>query len=351
MIIKSFEQHSDWVKLWAGHWCILSCVDFAYQYTHTLKIRGRVFLDQSVIIIEQGRSAGYAHESNRVEWGKYLAQEISRNPKRVKAICKNLKAEVDRILSFLRDHEKGPVTGDIYEQYLKLVGSYYIPHVNVKFVVDFLEPKLLNRYLHDFEEARVYAEPVFKKTEEFIQRLCKLIGAKTKCKPELISCLTVDELRQYFNNEELPTKQALIKRNKKTALLFDKKRSILVAGKDADKVQKMVSKVSGNLLKGTSAYPGKIAGTVRIVLDPKNDKGFKVGDVLVAGSTRPEYLSLMKKAAAFVTDAGGILSHAAIVARELKKPCVIGTQTATKILKDGQKVEVDANKGTVTILQ
>ncbi|MBS3166574.1 hypothetical protein J4444_05625 [Candidatus Woesearchaeota archaeon] len=63
--------------------------------------------------------------------------------------------------------------------------------------------------------------------------------------------------------------------------------------------------------------------------------------------TRPEYLSLINQAAAIITDAGGILSHAAISARELKKPCVIGTKNATKVLKDGDVVEVDATKGTV----
>ena len=56
---------------------------------------------------------------------------------------------------------------------------------------------------------------------------------------------------------------------------------------------------------------------------------------------------LMKKAAAFVTDGGGILCHAAIMARELKKPCVIGTKIATQVLKDGDLVEVDADKGIV----
>jgi pyruvate,water dikinase len=59
----------------------------------------------------------------------------------------------------------------------------------------------------------------------------------------------------------------------------------------------------------------------------------------------------MKKATAFVTDAGGILSHAAIVAREMKKPCIIGTGVATKVLKDGDLVEVDANKGVVKIIK
>jgi len=71
------------------------------------------------------------------------------------------------------------------------------------------------------------------------------------------------------------------------------------------------------------------------------------GDVLVSGSTNPDLLPAMKKAAAFVTDIGGITSHAAIVARELRIPCVVGAKIATKVLKDGDKVNVDANHGIV----
>jgi pyruvate, water dikinase len=59
----------------------------------------------------------------------------------------------------------------------------------------------------------------------------------------------------------------------------------------------------------------------------------------------------MKKASAIITDEGGITSHAAIVSREMKKPCVIGTKIATKILKDGDLVEVDADRGIVNILK
>ncbi len=63
--------------------------------------------------------------------------------------------------------------------------------------------------------------------------------------------------------------------------------------------------------------------------------------------THPEFLSLMKQASAIVTDEGGVTCHAAIVARELGIPCVIGTKMATKVLKDGDEVEVDADKGIV----
>ena len=63
--------------------------------------------------------------------------------------------------------------------------------------------------------------------------------------------------------------------------------------------------------------------------------------------THPKDIVLIGKSLAIVTDEGGILSHAAIIAREMKKPCIIGTKIATKVFKDGDLVEVDANKGVV----
>lgn len=103
-------------------------------------------------------------------------------------------------------------------------------------------------------------------------------------------------------------------------------------------------------VKGFSACLGVASGVVRVIESVQDIHRVQEGDVLVAVMTRPDYLPAMKKAVAFVTDEGGITSHAAIVAREMNKPCVIGTKCATKILKDGMRVEVDANKGVVRIL-
>ena len=77
----------------------------------------------------------------------------------------------------------------------------------------------------------------------------------------------------------------------------------------------------------------------------------EIGDILVSPMTRPELMPAVKRAAAIVTDEGGITCHAAIVSRELGIPCIIGTKNATRILKDGDKVEVDANHGVVKILK
>lgn len=100
-------------------------------------------------------------------------------------------------------------------------------------------------------------------------------------------------------------------------------------------------------ISGATAFPGIVKGTVKIVLSRNDISKINKDDILVASATNPDLLPAMYKASAFVTDAGGITSHAAIVAREMKKPCIIGTKIATKIFKDGDIIEVDANKGTI----
>ena len=106
------------------------------------------------------------------------------------------------------------------------------------------------------------------------------------------------------------------------------------------------------ILKGFTAYKGRVKGKAKIIFDPRSEKGkFEEGDVLVTSMTTPDFVPLIKKASAVVTDEGGLLCHAAIVARELKTPCIIGAKTATKSLKDGDLVEVDANSGKVTVIK
>lgn len=102
-------------------------------------------------------------------------------------------------------------------------------------------------------------------------------------------------------------------------------------------------------LKGTPACKGIVSGTARIVLSASEQDKIQPGDILITNMTTPDFLPSMKRAAAFVTDEGGITCHAAIVAREMKKPCVIGTKTATVSFKDGDRITVDANTGTVCL--
>ena len=101
------------------------------------------------------------------------------------------------------------------------------------------------------------------------------------------------------------------------------------------------------LLKGLGASPGVAGGPVRIVSDEMNLEVVKKGDVMVPAMTSPDMVPAMTRAAAIVTDEGGMTCHAAIVARELGIPCIVGASHATELLKDGEKITVDGSMGVV----
>ena len=121
-----------------------------------------------------------------------------------------------------------------------------------------------------------------------------------------------------------------------------------------EKVRKVEEKKIGEeelkgkeILKGLPASPGFASGIVKIVHDPSELNKVKEGDILVTKMTNPDYVPAMRRAAAIVTDEGGLTCHAAIVSRELGIPCIVGTGNATQVLHEGEVITVDARKGVV----
>ncbi len=104
-------------------------------------------------------------------------------------------------------------------------------------------------------------------------------------------------------------------------------------------------------VRGTIACSARrIQGVVRIVLNARECQKVQEGDILVTTMTKPDFLPAMKRASAFITDEGGLTCHAAIIAREMNKPCIIGTKVATTTLRDGDLVDVDTQDGVVRLL-
>lgn len=108
----------------------------------------------------------------------------------------------------------------------------------------------------------------------------------------------------------------------------------------------VVSPTNGTLeVRGKTAQKGKATGRARVALSPAEARATEEGEVLIAPMTTPDYIDAMHRAAAFVTDEGGIVCHAAVTAREMGKPCIIGTKTASRSFTTGDLVEVDADAG------
>lgn len=185
--------------------------------------------------------------------------------------------------------------------------------------------------------------------DKVLREICKRTGIAH----DLIIYSLNSELKDIFaGNFDLN-----ILKNRKEGVLFVYQNGLLIetitGGAVGEFMKKINSKVADDIMeiRGNVASMGKVQGIVKVVTSMKYLDKLEVGDILVAPMTRPEYLLGMRKAAAVVTDDGGITCHAAIVSRELKIPCVIGTKIATQVLHDGDLVEVDADKGIVRILK
>ncbi len=143
------------------------------------------------------------------------------------------------------------------------------------------------------------------------------------------------------------------KRMKGCVIVMSLKGEKVFGEKDFKELQKAMEEEHEEMeiLIGQATSLGTAAGTVKICTTIESLEKVKEGDILVASMTRPEFVPAMKKATAIVTDEGGVLCHAAIISREIGIPCVIGTKLATKVLKDGDIIEVRASHGRVKILR
>ncbi|MCA9351833.1 hypothetical protein KC866_00365 [Patescibacteria group bacterium] len=168
--------------------------------------------------------------------------------------------------------------------------------------------------------------------------------------------LTPEEIILALSNNLDP--QPLLQRraNRNWLVWWDKHQHAQVVD-DSDIINKLYEKMvpiiedDQRQLVGQTGNKGKVVGKVSVIMATEDFGAFKEGNILVTTMTTPDFVVLMQKASAIVTDIGGLLSHASIVSRELGKPCVIGTKFATQILKDGDMVEVDADNGVVKILE
>jgi len=113
---------------------------------------------------------------------------------------------------------------------------------------------------------------------------------------------------------------------------------------------RLKKETAGVEASGMCASPGKVTGPARLVPTAEQNHKVKPGDILITYATTVDYLPAMKKAAAFITEAGGLTCHAAVVAREFGVPCIVSLRDAMKKFKDGQEIEVNATEGKVKIL-
>lgn len=186
----------------------------------------------------------------------------------------------------------------------------------------------------------------------FLERLLKEIGKRANISVQAMRDTFPEEINDILNGKL--TEDFINKRKEKCFVLWEEgkvKPQILTGDKTKEWEEKLsVSHDNVQIVKGNCASKGKVKGRVRILLNASENDKLEKGEILVTFMTSPDFMSAIRRCGAIVTNLGGVTSHAAIISRELGIPCIVGTKNATEVLKTGNLVEVNADKGEVKIL-
>lgn len=216
---------------------------------------------------------------------------------------------------------------------------------NSKKILELLD--LLSLYANYKEWKSFWREKASFKLSVIFDEISKRLNIEKK----LLIFMTYKEIEFALNTANSIDIEKIKNRSDNSIFIFESKGVEVVT--ENDLLLKFDNKFKEKKLSeitGLPTFKGKIIGNVKLVISSDDFHKMKKGDILVTSTTRPDYIKVMELAGAFITNEGGLLSHAAILAREMKKPCIIGTKIATKVLKDGDLVEVDANKGIIKLL-
>lgn len=199
---------------------------------------------------------------------------------------------------------------------------------------------------------RKKTEKVYFNLYGVLVRIAEQIAAKAGVSKEAALALSDLEVISFFESGILPAMSVLEQRDRRLVLHVTPKGFFELSESEYEPILRALrGEIETTTVRGQSAYRGVVRGVASVILDFTSGVDMPEGNVLVTGMTDPRFVPVMKKASAIVTDAGGMLCHAAIVSRELKKPCVVGTRIATQAIKNGDLVEVDADSGIVRIIR
>ncbi len=224
-----------------------------------------------------------------------------------------------------------------------------------KLNLNFKEQYLINA-AQDFGYTKVYRANLMSLACYTVNKLLLDFAKKEGYSLNQIGACTVREVAAYLQGKRpLPPVSTLNKRRQYSLLISKEKNDrVLVGRKAAEWVKNNVirEKINKNIkeLVGTVACMGKVqkvSGLIRTVMGSKDLNKVKNGDILISTTTIPDYVPAMRRAGAIVTETGGLTCHAAIVSRELNKPCLIGVKHLLQIFQDGIRAKVDLEKGII----
>ena len=340
-IIKSIPE--DYSKHAIRDICLLTNSIFAETYDFGFKKEFGIKFSSNFWFVENNLTRFYRSQKEHDNLAEILGKKVLKNIGFAEKLADKLIELTDWFYNFLK---KNKTLEDFVKNKREFVSNYrmfFVYHQAVYWAGDYISnsASLKNkekRIIKILNRAYKYNEMVVPDAGKYFRKL-------------KIDKFLYDEIGKgykFFSEKQ---------RKKGLGILFIKGKRTILNWKDSKKLEDFIEKRNKESLKkikeikGIVAQKGKFKGRVYLVKDFKNLKNVKKGMVLVAPQTRPQFNKFIKQAGAIITDEGGLLCHASMLARELKIPCIVGTKIATKVLKTGHKVEIDSKKRLIRIIE
>lgn len=334
------------MRRWSGKLSLTYCSFNGAQFHGALRARFGLGIPEAVFTYRDGVASGIVNKRLNDRFGEHLVGLAGKDQSFITSLARELRERADEFTALFSVDP----SLNWWARFKHSFDRFFAVQIGVNTIVNYLPPDFPGHAerMEELRSARLYAEKVFDQANACLVRVGRKILQDRTLPEELAPALLVGDLDAHFEGGATADEGELRRRYAACALLYEDGAFRVVCGGEVDELEgRLFALPPDGELRGTCAQPGKVRGMVRVVHDPFSPGEFNQGDILVSGMTRPDFVPLMKKAGAIVTDAGGVLCHAAIVSRELGTPCVIGTQTATRVLRSGDLVEVDAAEGVV----
>ncbi|MFH0906872.1 MAG: PEP-utilizing enzyme [bacterium] len=319
------------------------------------KITDKSVYYNPLFVYKKNKATDVYYETTNPNWYKPLIDYFKRYPRRFSRLANQYEKECQKLLKLSKKAK--------YQDFSKIFNLHISNWPKLSMIIS------LGELFEEFNSNESIKKNQLRKIAEQayqIRQRTDRIEYLPGIDPSILAKELLPKFKDFTNfltfkeivNNDIPDKNELRKR-KKQYIYFNGKIHTGLNIKQLEKtanisiLQKKNKLFSDTILhfRGTTAMTGQVKGRAKIVFETKHLKKINKGDILVSPMTTPDYLMAMTKASGFITDEGGITCHAAIVAREINKPCIINTKIATQFLKDGDLIDVNANQGVVRVIK
>ncbi len=350
-ILKLIKQH-HWIKFLTRPYTPLFLSMHINLYCNDLKDLINTNFKSSILLSKKEITDIYRDQKDTQRIEKKIYYYLTKNHKKIEQLITESNKAEKQIKKIIQKEKHSKPNFQSFAKNFYIYSKLFVRLTTIPYYLGIIIENELNpndpyykKILQKIKKFRL--KNPYKYFEKYaLKKHLKEFAKKHKLTLEQIDQLTFSEITQGKVN-----KKEINKRKKQFIYIYFNNQEYINANKNfVQRIDKLLAPkiaVKTRTVKGKTAQPGKVTGTVQIIHHLKEIKKFKKNNILISTSTNPESMPAIKKARAIITDEGGIICHAAIISRELKIPCIVGTKIATQILKNGDKIEVDATRGVI----